>query len=191
MSERIMMYEKISVATKRAVGVLATATALWGFGIDTAANDAWAETGCYGSECTGKNPTGFCDSDAFTAATETITTDVGEVGQLDLRYSPRCKANWGRFTAFTLRPSIISGLTRNIIKAPVPLGRVTVWNPGQPSQGAVNNFDGSGDRSSDMRRAFRGVSWTKMVDGTKEACVGVEVSYENAPGEDWLWGPCR
>src|SRR5476649_1249641 len=64
------------------------------------ASPAHAAThGCYGASCTGLDPTGRCDSDAYTVASIAINADNGVyLGQLDLRYSPSCAANWGRFT---------------------------------------------------------------------------------------------
>lgn len=147
-----------------------------------AASVEGATGGCYGQECVGKNPEGLCDGDAITVASMAIKTLGGSyAGQLDLRYSDSCKANWGRFTRWEGR--LLSPAST------VPLwGRVTSWNPGEESQNAIK---GAG---------VVGSNWTNMVDGTKEACTGVEIikpdsSIADSPGSEnhsdgWFWGPC-
>lgn len=143
-----------------------------------------ATGGCYGSECAGLDPAGMCDGDAITVASQAITTYHGYAGQLELRYSPSCAANWGRFAP-------ARGATeaaRVLLGAPVPaFGRVTVWNPNGHSQGWAQRA--SWPWESD---------WTNMVDGTIKACTGVEVFYSTGRGSGgsgseatgWNWGPC-
>lgn len=46
-----------------------------------------------GPDCTGEDPEKHCADDAITAASMAITTELGYAGQLELRYSPSCKAN--------------------------------------------------------------------------------------------------
>lgn len=160
------------------------------FSVTLTASTAVAETaaantaGCYGSGCTGKDPTGLCDGDAYTVASMEVNTVLGYAGQLDLRYSPSCAANWGRFTP-ALRPS---EFLRFALGMSVPYaGRLTVWNPGERSQGFVERTPAPWELTD----------WTKMVDGTKTACTGVEVIYSTGrePGyggesTGWNWGPC-
>lgn len=173
-------------------GLIVTGAAALFFCVVLAASAAVAETaeantgGCYGPDCTGKDPTGLCDGDAYTVASKAINTHHGYAGQLELRYSPSCAANWGRFT-------IAHGpreLLRLAVGLPDPIyGRVTVWNPGEPSEERVNL-----DRTSPQDLS----QWTNMVDGTKTACTGVEVLYsEGDPyvmkkpeSTGWIWGPC-
>ncbi|MEU4119144.1 DUF2690 domain-containing protein [Kitasatospora sp. NPDC028055] len=52
------------------------------------ASPASAATSCYASSCTGKDPaTTTCANDAITVSTN---------GDLELRYSPSCRAAWAR-----------------------------------------------------------------------------------------------
>jgi hypothetical protein len=71
--------------------------------------------GCYGASCNGKNPMGLCESDAFTAAAMGVAG-----GMLELRYSPSCKANWGRYTQYNRELNTL-------------YPRMTAWNPGGTS----------------------------------------------------------
>ena len=146
-----------------------------------------AQPGCYGAGCRGMNPSGMCN-DGITVASKNVTD-----GFLELRYSKFCKANWGRYTPWR----------RNALgyaaQSKVMYVRITAWNPGTPSTGVAhqdtspNNF---------------GSSWSKMVDGTKTACTGVEIlisqpgfvaprkhswgwsSEEGLDSQGWSWGPC-
>lgn len=53
---------------------------------------------CYGDYCSGQQPDASgCGADAYTAFT--AESDVG-VGRLDIRYSPTCKTNWGRWVEY-------------------------------------------------------------------------------------------
>lgn len=54
-----------------------------------------ATGGCYGAGCNGLNPMGRCNSDAITVRSIPV-----QDGILDLRYSPSCKANWGRYNPY-------------------------------------------------------------------------------------------
>ncbi|WP_328750554.1 YjfA family protein [Streptomyces sp. NBC_00285] len=153
---------------KKAIVVGVTSAALL-LGVPAMAD---AETGgCYASSCTGKNPQGLCDGDAITVGRQAITYGDDEVGTLELRYSPSCAANWGRYTALTelKRTTLIFG--KDFI-----YGRVTVWNPGEESQGVYRKSIGSGDDSS----------WSYMTDGTKVACTGVEPFFEDPTPYGWL-----
>lgn len=153
----------------------------------TPATPAAAATGgCYGASCAGLDPMGRCDGDARTVASYALTTDRGYAGNIDLRWSNSCHANWGRFTAaYGWREMVAQSLHQ-----PIPIyGRVTAWNPGGPSQDAVN---------SPLSPIPGFSSWTKMVDGNKTACTGVEVVYGDVTSsgggsfesKGWFWGPC-
>ncbi len=129
--------------------------------------------GCYGAGCNGKDPSGLC-ADGITVASQAVTD-----GLLELRYSPSCSANWGRYTPW--RRDAIS----YFMQGKGIFARVTAWNPDSHSYGTAhhdttwNNF---------------GSSWSQMVDGTKAACVGVEVVITGDNGDyesqGWNWGPC-
>lgn len=141
--------------------------------------------GCHGARCTGLDPTNRCDGDAVTVASISVDNWFASPGQLDLRYSRSCEANWGRFTPYTRYVNSMA------LGAPVPLwGRVTVWNPGDSSQPTVQ---------SRHSKPLFGSDWSMMVDGTKTACTGVEVFWISdyrgyGPGTveatEWVWGPC-
>lgn len=145
---------------------------------------------CHGASCTGLDPSGRCDSDAYTAATATVyDPTLGYMGQLDLRYSPSRASNWGRYSAAfgwqeLVRTGVLSGYFSDD-------GIVSVWNPGEQSQGMVWGQGGS------VLGLFRQTRWSKMVDGTKRACTGVRAHYKEPGADDhgdfspWFWGPCR
>lgn len=131
-----------------------------------------ATGGCYGSGCNGRNPAGLCD-DGITVASKAVTD-----GLLELRYSPSCKANWGRYTPWwnTAWGYYSSGVQIH--------ARVTAWNPGGPSYGTAHHNDSISPYGS---------SWSQMVDGTKTACTGVEIVHYHADwyqSQGWNWGPC-
>lgn len=146
-----------------------------------------ASGGCSGSGCNGKDPADLC-GDGITVASE----DIKGMGLLELRYSRSCKANWGRFTAYT---SLLPWIANATIYA-----KVTVWNPGRESY--LTAHHGTGKNSS----------WSYMTDGNPKACTGVEIVIVNQKGNDykiedeypdgqidtsgdsrslgWTWGPC-
>ena len=99
-------------------------------------------------------------------------------GILELRYSPSCQSNWGRYTPYNRDAWYWAKQGVGI------WARVTVWNPGGPSYDTAYH-------ATDVT----GSSWSKMVDGTKEACTGVEVYFSKKNGDvesqGWNWGPCR
>ena len=57
-----------------------------------------AAAGCYGTGCNGRDPIEMgCHYDAYTVSSTPITTQNGTVvGRVELRWSPRCQANWAR-----------------------------------------------------------------------------------------------
>lgn len=152
-----------------------------------ASSAATSGTGqCNGASCTGLDPTGRCDGDAYTVRSIAIIAEGQYAGQLDLRYSPSCRSNWGRFTAPTGIRDILAGSM-----GPVPLsGRVTAWNPGGPSQQPVQ-----GDVRSFSLKGYS--TWSGMVDGRGLACTGVEPFFHDPSSQSgdvesrgWFWGPC-
>lgn len=141
---------------------------------------------CYGAGCTGRNPQGTCNgSDAKTVGAMNVRLNGTNEGMLELRWSPSCIANWGRFTPYWRWED---GLAASGIAI---WARVTVWNPGAPSQGTAYHA-----------RYFAGEStYSYMTDGRPQACTGVEIFHvhnagnpSGAPGDPesqgWFWGPC-
>lgn len=135
---------------------------------------------CYGTSCNGLDPNNRCNGDAVNAK----AMDVKGEGMLQLRYSPSCKANWGRFTFYTRIESgyLVAGI---IVHA-----RVTVWNPGKPSYGTAHYATFIGESS-----------WSYMTNGLITACTGVEITHvlQSSSGSGaideieslgWVWGPC-
>jgi hypothetical protein len=86
------------------------------------------------------------------------------MGLLELRYSPTCKANWGRFTVWGKTGWSYTHMGTSLYP------RVTVWNPGGPSFGVAH---------LDMSMNQDGSTWSKMTDGKPTACTGVEVLESN------------
>jgi hypothetical protein len=170
----------------RLVAAIVMAGVIGLFVIPASPASATATGKCYGASCTGLDPTNRCDGDAYTVYSMGLTSGPQYAGQLDLRYSPSCKANWGRFTA----PTGLREATLFSAGSPVPIsGRVTAWNPGGPSQGTI--------QGNVARLSFRGyTTWSRMVDGRGTACTGVEIYFgDNSPSGNvesrgWWWGPC-
>ncbi len=77
-------------STKSKLSVAVTAAALFAGGLLGApAASASAAASCLGSTCNGLNPANTtCQNDART---------VQNSGEVELRYSPSCRAAWGRF----------------------------------------------------------------------------------------------
>jgi hypothetical protein len=147
---------------------------------------AAATHGCFGAGCTGLDPTNRCDGDAYTVHSIAINSGM-YLGQLDLRYSPSCKANWGRFTSASGPRYVLLAETGQSY----PFGgRVTVWNPGGPSQQTVQKY------YTCLGAPYTSCSfWSRMVDGRGTACTGVEpwtrTMNGNGPeSRGWFWGPC-
>ena len=136
---------------------------------------AYAAPACYGASCTGLDPEGRCSHDAQTVRAIHVTD-----GMLNLRWSPSCAANWGRYTPYSRTVT-----TYSLMNPPIGIwARVTVWNPGEASQGSAHNASLNIYESS----------WSLMADGTKKACTGVEILYTFGNGDNesqgWTWGPC-
>lgn len=127
--------------------------------------------GCYGASCNGKDPSNYC-TDGITVAAMSVTDGI-----LELRYSPSCKANWGRYTPYWRDVGRLASQKQSIY------ARVTVWNPGGPSYGVAHTPI---DPISS--------AWSEMADGTRTACTGVEIVYAGEDGDHesqgWTWGPC-
>lgn len=163
---------------RRAIGVTLAAGTVTALPVVAPVQEAEADSGCYGASCNNLNPAGRCDSDAMTVG----VFDVPH-GRLELRYSPSCAANWGRYTPY--KRDVLS-----LGKGKVQIWpRVTVWNPGEPSYNVAQT-------QLDPFKSW----WTNMTDGTKVACTGVEVSiivsgdtaYNSSDDYSfgWTWGPC-
>lgn len=144
-------------------------------GVTVGASPAQAAA-CYGASCNGLNPEGRCSHDAKTVG----AMHVGD-GMLELRWSPSCVANWGRFTTYWRTETGMSP-KRGI------WARVTVWNPGGPSQGTAHHAVWLPEST-----------YSNMTDGRPQACTGVEIyhydrSESGAMGSlestGWWWGPC-
>lgn len=149
--------------------------------------------GCYGGSCNGLDPSKNC-TDGRTVA----SMDVQRGGLLELRYSPSCKANWGRYTPYQGRAITAAAMGQTIY------ARVTAWNPGGKSYGTAHR---------DLSIPGTGSSWSQLVDGVVTACTGVEIVVISQDGDDhkiaekypdgqpnfsgeaksqgWTWGPCR
>jgi hypothetical protein len=145
---------------------------------------ASASPACYGTACIGLNPTERCDGDAKTIG----AMDVEHEGMLELRWSKWCNASWGRFSTYWR--SSASGTKSGV---GLTYARVTSWNPGEASQPVDGFAKGS---------IFGDVSWwTKMVDGSRRSCTGVELfiglasdtktgNYTTPTSLGWTGGPC-
>ena len=99
---------------------------------------------CYGASCTGRNPEGACNGDARTVGAMNVNLNGSNEGMIELRWSQSCTANWGRFTPYwrTEAGYAASGIG--------VWARVTVWNPGAPSQDTAHHADFFVCRSVDV-----------------------------------------
>lgn len=138
-----------------------------------------AAASCSGASCAGKDPE---KAGCLDGARTIGAMDVQGRGMLELRYSPVCKANWGRFSSYW-RADAFGAISEGTSYA-----RVTAWNPGGPSQGLAS-----------WRQGLGASWWSRMVDGNKKACTGVELFASSpTPGGTsrtndslgWTWGPC-
>ncbi|MFD7454292.1 DUF2690 domain-containing protein [Kitasatospora sp. NPDC059827] len=88
-----------------------------------AAAPASAATSCYASSCNGLDPASTtCANDAITVSTNTT---------LELRYSPSCRAAWGRIKQYTI-PGETVKVTNSIgqsYSTTTATGHVTIWSP--------------------------------------------------------------
>ena len=130
-----------------------------------------ATGGCYAYGCNGLNPVGKCDGDAFTVASKSV-----HWGVLELRYSPSCVANWGRYTPGTREAWNLLWMGKGIWVA-----QLTSWNPHDYSYGIAYRSN-----------SLFGASWSTMTDGRRKACTGVEVVITSDNGDydsqGWDWG---
>lgn len=131
-----------------------------------------ADNKCYGASCNGRNPADYCAADAITVGSTYVNSGV-----LELRYSEKCAANWGRYTPW--RRTLMFYFYKGWYLHP----RMTVWNPGGTSYGLA--YVGHPYPVYELI----GTSWTKMTDGTVEACTGIEVIIDHNP-QGWEWGSC-
>ncbi len=156
--------------------------------------------GCFRASCNNQDPVGLCDGDAITVASKSVDTPVGYAGQLDLRYSPSCQANWGRFTAAygkeALKQLILGRLTGGTSLATG--GSIYVWNPG----GERYDRARSAASTSSLLTLLVSSTWSKMTNGDQMACVGLDLAQATVQskklqdfGSDigsagWYSGPC-
>lgn len=138
---------------------------------------------CLGSTCTGRSPIDAgCAADAVSVyqdgrlnlrdrewptfirlhAPGLRNPDLGVFVEVQLRYSPRCRASWARVRAFS---------------DDRPHGELSVWNPGEASQSTWIDAD------------QLGTYFTPMVDGTKETCFGMQVHVADI-WRAWTFGFC-
>lgn len=134
---------------------------------------AQAAPSCYSVSCTGVNPEGTtCAEDAYTV----LAMDVQGDGMLELRYSPSCKANWGRFSSYWLYD-----ITNGLAGTGISHASVYVWNPDQELHGVAGSVVNVVGGSS---------WWTAMVDGAITACTGVELMAQTGDAQGWVGNLC-
>lgn len=132
---------------KRILGALLATSALLGGGVAAAA-PASAATSCYASSCNGLDPgKTTCANDA-----KTIATGNGS-GNIQLRYSPSCRAAWARLLWSSGAGTIeVNNDLHNRYKASVPAsGSVNVHTRMVNDKGITSNaiYTYNGGRSWD------------------------------------------
>ena len=126
---------------------------------------AQAATACYGSSCTGKNPSAtICANDARTIMSREVKIRES-YGILELRYSPKCYSNWVRFTPWSGWRSVLSNWAAN---ASFVSGKPWIWR-----KGVANSLQGYGGSSSPF--SYSQTVWSKMVTAAGTTCTSVEV----------------
>lgn len=164
------------IMRKRVVAVLLTALMMISLTTVVTPTPANAAA-CYGASCNGLDPEGRCSHDAKTVASMAVTD-----GMLELRWSPSCVANWGRYTPYWR--TVVDYRAANPPHGIGIWARVTAWNPGKSSYSSAHDSDINPFASS----------WSQMTDGTVTACTGVEVIHTYGNGDNqsqgWTWGPC-
>lgn len=148
----------------RMVGVVVTALVATTLPM---AGQAQAATSCYGTGCTGKNPSAtVCASDGRTIMSREVKTGTGEsVGILELRYSPRCYSNWVRFTPWSGWRSILANWAGN---ASFVSGDPWIWR-----KGVANSLQGYAGSSSPY--SYSQTVWSKMVTAAGTTCTSVGI----------------
>lgn len=116
---------------------------------------------CYGSTCEGKDPsTTNCVDDAITIMRHGARNEGGAYGTLELRYSIKCHANWGRFNTDTgIRAVFQIGM-----KVAVSHAQPWIWRPGTTPRGTANHAFG----------AIGSSYWTEMITADGVACTSVD-----------------
>lgn len=151
---------RVSDRRRRLVGLLLALTCALVVPTIIDAQPAEAAT-CDRTSCVGRDPsTTSCAGDARTILFRDYRAENYASFRIEVRYSPSCRAAWGRLTVW-------SG--SNVGFA------LSAWNPNAPSVGTVG---GNGN-----------TSWTAMIDGVPADCAGSHF-YVNSNWVRWYYIGC-
>lgn len=140
-------------------------------GVVLAPNAAAEAPSCRGSSCDGRNPADTnCLDDAKTIYRWDATTQAGEnLGNLELRYSPKCHSNWARFT----RWNGISSQLGDTTAGARAYGRAWIWRHGV--DGSLRGVIGSAGQETPLEALWETTTnWTSMVTADGKTCTSVQ-----------------
>lgn len=116
---------------------------------------------CDSATCAGRDPSvTSCAGDGRTILFRDFKAENYASFRIEVRYSPSCRAAWGRLTVW-------SGNSVGFA--------LSAWNPNSPSVGTVG-------RNGNM-------SWTRMIDGVPPDCAGSHF-YVNGGWVRWYYIGC-
>lgn len=148
-----------------AVAVIATFALLIGL---VPAVSAASKPDCYGSSCEGKDPARTnCTQDATTIMRYGTRNVGGTYGDIELRYSRKCHANWNRFST----ESGFRALMQAQLKTAVSHAQPWIWRPGHAPRGSAGS-------AMDL---FGASYWTQMVTADGTTCTSVDVIVQEKP----------
>lgn len=126
---------------------------------------------CYGNSCDGRNPASTnCLDDAKTIYQWEAKTDVGEaLGNLELRYSPKCHSNWARFSRY----NGIGSQVGDALAGARAYGRPWIWRQGVAN--SLRGVVGSAGQETPLETFTEPVTnWTTMVTADGTTCSSVQ-----------------
>ena len=153
-------------------------------GVVLAPNAVADAPSCHGNSCDGRNPASTnCLDDAKTIYRWDAITPAGEnLGNLELRYSPKCHSNWARFTRWHGVSSWLGDATAGA----QAFGRPWIWRLGV--DGSLRGVIDSAGRETPWEVLVGTTTgWTAMVTASGTTCVSAEFmeteSHHSGAGE--------
>jgi len=146
------------------VAIIATLMMLVG----STAVSAASKPSCYGSSCEGKDPSKTnCTQDATTIMRYGTRNVGGTYGDIELKYSKKCHANWNRFST----EAGVRALLHAQMKTAVSHAQPWIWRPGHSPRGTAGKAFGLIGSSY----------WTSMVTADGKTCTSVDVITQEKP----------
>lgn len=146
-------------------GLLIAAITLGSITVSVATAEAAYAPTCHGSSCEGLNPAETnCVDDAQSIMSREASTEAGNFGLLELRYSPQCYSNWVRFTPWYGARAWAGNLFANAEVGGLPW----IWR-----NDVANSLRGQSGHSPLYGLGV--TSWTAMTTADGITCSSVEL----------------